>query len=188
MFPTGNIPCARAAHASVSPENNKLFVYGGAVQNGGLAPDILHCLDLSNGINNCNWIDLKTNGPTPGKRYGHSITYLYPNIFIFGGNLGAKLSNDIWTLNIEDLSKLEWYKFDQNMESPPPRMYHSFTTCNHGYARGMLIVFGGRGENNHPTNDVWGFRRHRDGTWDWTKAPVSSNFEPLKRFQVRFLY
>lgn len=157
-------------------------MYGGAVQNGGLAPDILYCLDLTNGITNCFWSEVKTNGPGPGKRYGHTLTYLNPNIFVFGGNLGTKITNDIWTINIED-NKLEWFKFEQGNDSPPPRMYHSFSTCNYGTAKGMLIVFGGRGENNHPTNDIWGFRRHRDGRWDWTKAPYS-NFNPLKRFQV----
>lgn len=186
----GNVPCSRAAHQSCSPENNKLYVYGGAIQNGGLAPDILHCLDMTQGVNNCFWTDVKTTGPTPGKRYGHSMTYLHPNIFIFGGNLGNKTSNDTWTLNLEDPQKLEWAKLEQNSECPPPRMYHTFSTCNYGNAKGMLIVFGGRGENNFPLNDVWGFRRHRDGRWDWTKAPDSkeskSKIDPFKRFQVKF--
>ena len=164
-----------------------MFVYGGAVQNGGLAPDVLHCLDLTKGIGNCYWYDIKSIGRTPGKRYGHSMAYLYPNIFIFGGNLGNNLSNDVWTFNVEDSTKNEWVSLEQNCECPPPRMYHSFTTCNYGSAKGMLIVFGGREESTIPTNDIWGFRKHRDGRWDWTKAP-STSFTPLKRFQVSFYF
>lgn len=34
LNPTGAIPCPRAAHASTSPGNNKLYVYGGAVEHG----------------------------------------------------------------------------------------------------------------------------------------------------------
>ena len=79
----------------------------------------------------------------------------------------------------------EWVKFDACPDMPAPRMYHSFSTCTQGTAKGMLIVFGGRGDNNSPTNDIWGFRKHRTGKWDWTKAPYS-NFTPLKRFQVSF--
>ena len=40
------------------------------------------------------------------------MTYLYPNLFIFGGNVGNKLSNDIWAVNIEDFEILEWFKID----------------------------------------------------------------------------
>ena len=32
--------------------------------------------------------------------------------------------------------------------------------------------------------DTWGLRRHRDGRWDWIKAPYKSNSEePLARYQ-----
>ena len=188
LIPSGTIPCARAAHAACSPENNKLYIYGGAIESGALAPDIIYCLDLTNGMNSCYWMELITSGLTPGKRYGHSMTYFHPYIFIFGGNLGSSLSNDIWSINIEDYTRLEWVKIDQEGECPPPRMYHSFNTCFYGLAKGMLIVFGGRGDNNQPTNDIWGFRRHRNGKWDWTKAPENLQFGPMRRFQVLFLF
>jgi len=32
--------------------------------------------------------------------------------------------------------------------------------------------------------DTWGLRRHRDGRWDWVKAPYKPNTEePLARYQ-----
>ena len=188
LNPYGTIPCSRAAHTACSPENGKLYVYGGAIQNGGLAPDIIHCLDITNGLNNCSWSDLKyKNGNSPGQRYGHAMTFYNQNIFIFGGNNGKEITNDIWMINVDDVNP-EWIKIDQKGDQPEPRMYHTFSTCLYGQAKGMLIVFGGRDTSNQPRNDLWGFRRHRDGRWDWTKAPEYNSFSPLKRFQVRNIF
>lgn len=35
----------------------------------------------------------------------------------------------------------------------------------------MMVIFGGRSLDGQPRNDTWGLRRHRDGKWDWVKAP-----------------
>ena len=32
---------------------------------------------------------------------------------------------------------------------------------------GMIVIFGGRSHNNMAMNDIWGLRKHRDGSWDW---------------------
>lgn len=34
----------------------------------------------------------------------------------------------------------------------------------------MMIVYGGR-KDNKGFHEIWGLRRHRNGTWDWTKPP-----------------
>lgn len=181
LNPSGTIPSERAAHAATSNENNKMFIYGGAEHAGNLASESLHALNLSNGSNSCYWEIIETTGVSPGKRYGHSMAYIHPNVFVFGGNIGTRLSNDIFAISTEQ-DKYEWVKIEPTSELPSPRMYQSFNTCKYGIAKGMIIIFGGRGENHQPLNDIWGFRRHRDGRWDWTKAPYQ-NFSPLKRFQ-----
>ena len=59
----------------------------------------------------------------------------------------------------------------------------------------MMVVFGGRKEsrkdhngsqrelNTTALNDVWGLRKHRDGSWDWVTPPKSSNYNPIPRYQ-----
>ena len=41
----------------------------------------------------------------------------------------------------------------------------------------MMVVYGGRGADGNSLNDTWGLRRHRDGRWDWVKAPYRINSE-----------
>ncbi len=152
-----------------------------------MAPDNLHLLDLTNGEDNCKWITLPTTGVTPGKRYGHSVNYLKPYIVVFGGNVGNRITNDIWLINIDD-GILEWKKLEPTGESPGNRMYHSSAVCRYGGAAGMIIIYGGRNENGTATNDTWGLRKHRNGTWDWVKAPYLNNYVPFKRFQHSILF
>ena len=53
-----------------------------------------------------------------------------------------------------------------------------------GSAMGMMVIFGGRTNDQSALNDTWGLRRHRDGRWDWIKAPYKQNVEePLARYQ-----
>mmetsp|Transcript_13660 Transcript_13660/g.15323 ORF Transcript_13660/g.15323 Transcript_13660/m.15323 type:complete len:320 (-) Transcript_13660:735-1694(-) len=48
----------------------------------------------------------------------------------------------------------------------------------------MMVVFGGRTNDQTALKDSWGLRRHRDGRWDWVKAPYKPNTdEPLSRYQ-----
>lgn len=35
-------------------------------------------------------------------------------------------------------------------------------------------MYGGRGKDGTALNDTWGIRKHRNGTWDWIKAPYKS--------------
>jgi protein phosphatase len=48
----------------------------------------------------------------------------------------------------------------------------------------MMVIFGGRTADQSALKDTWGLRRHRDGRWDWVKAPYKPNTEePLARYQ-----
>lgn len=47
----------------------------------------------------------------------------------------------------------------------------------------MMVIFGGRTSDQSALKDTWGLRRHRDGRWDWVKAPYKpSSDEPLARY------
>lgn len=45
----------------------------------------------------------------------------------------------------------------------------------------MIVIFGGRGVDNNPLGDSWGLVRHRNGCWDWMKAPQKNT--PTARYQ-----
>ncbi len=50
----------------------------------------------------------------------------------------------------------------------------------------MMVTFGGRKKEGQVLNDMWGLRRHRNGTWDWTKAPYKGT--PKDRLQHSSLF
>jgi len=95
---TGISPAARAAHGAVCIEPNKIVIYGGATGSGGLASDELFHLDIREGVGI--WNTISVNHRTPGKRYGHTLTYSKPFLIVFGGNIGDRTVNDCWILNI----------------------------------------------------------------------------------------
>ncbi len=110
------------------------------------------------------------------------MVYAKPYIAIFGGNMGNKITNDIWIINIDE-PRLEWKKLEPTSELPPPRMYHTAAVCKYGGAAGMIVIFGGRSDGSSALNDTWGLRKHRNGSWDWVNAPYRNNVVPLRRFQ-----
>jgi len=101
-------------------------------------------------------------------------------LILFGGNFGNEAVNDVWIFNSEG-QPLQWTKLDLLGELPPTRVYHTSAVCNYGFANGMMVTFGGRKKEGAVLNDMWGLRRHRNGTWDWTKAPYKGT--PKDRLQ-----
>jgi len=188
LDPSGSIPSQRAAHASAYVDPGQVYIYGGATGGGGLSSDDLILLDFRNGDEKATWQSLGVIGVTPGRRYGHSLVYYKPFLLVFGGNTGNEPVNDVWALNLEK-SPLVWNKIDTKSESPPARVYHSASVCTVGSAAGMMVVFGGRTTDGSALADTWGFRRHRDGRWDWVKAPYKSvGLKPLGRYQHSTLF
>ena len=188
LDPSGPIPSQRAAHASAYVEPGQVYIYGGATGGGGLSSDDLILLDFRSGEDRPIWTSLGVIGVTPGRRYGHSLVYYKPFLLVFGGNTGNEPVNDIWALNLEK-SPLVWTRIDTKNESPPARVYHSAAVCNVGSAAGMMVVYGGRSSDGAALSDTWGFRRHRDGRWDWVRAPYKSvGIKPVGRYQHSTLF
>ena len=52
----------------------------------------------------------------------------------------------------------------------------------------MMVCFGGRSAEQATLSDTWGLRRHRDGRWDWVKAPYKSGEAPTPRYQHSTLF
>ena len=76
-------------------------------------------------------------------------------------------------------------KHDSTGTIPVVRVYHSAALCQTGAATGMVVVFGGRTADQTAMNDSWGLRRHRNGVWDWVKAPYKgvNQEQPAARYQ-----
>jgi len=152
---------------------------------GGLASEDLYLLDLKSGEDKSSWAVIPTVGVSPGRRYGHTMVCMKPFVIVFGGVPGNDPTRDVYILNIER-SPFMWIKLEYFKEQPPARAYHSAVQCTTGSAKGMMLVFGGRGLDLNALNDTWGLRKHRDGKWDWVKAEYKSEGEvPIPRFQVK---
>ncbi|XP_953085.1 serine/threonine phosphatase, putative [Theileria annulata] len=195
---TENPPSPRAAHAAACVETMQVVIFGGATGGGALSSDdvlnyipiliyiamyILFLLDLRRD-KQLSWIIVPTTGRSPGRRYGHTMVFSKPNLILIGGNDGQMPSNDVWVLNVEQ-SPFSWNEvtFSPTIQLPPIRVYHSSDLCCEGPANGMIVIFGGRGNESKSLNDLWGLRQHRDGTWDWIEAPINSGNKPDPRYQ-----
>merc|ERR1719163_1272934 len=118
-------------------------------------------------------------GPTPGRRYGHTMIFNKP-LLIVGGNNGQQAECDIWVLDVER-SPFQWNEVQvMHTRLPLPRVYHSAEVCREGPAAGMMVVFGGRTPDNRSLKDTWGLRQHRDGRWDWVEGPTSTGRCPRR--------
>ena len=180
-----SLPKERAAHAAASNDKGQMAIYGGSTTSGGLAEDCLYIFSLNiNDENEGEWTKIKTAGPTPGERYGHSLTYLDPYFILFGGNFNPNLSNDIWIININDNknnnAENQWIKVDYKNDKngvPVERLYHSSLVCNCGKYKNKFMIFGGRDSKNNPLNDLWVLDlKEKEG--EWTKLfPTNSENE-----------
>lgn len=183
---SGEAPGPTAAHAACAIDAGRMVVYGGATGGRSLAADDIYLLDIREPEGA--WGVLSVVGQTPGRRYGHTMSFLRPHLVLFGGNTGNEPANDTWFVNIER-TPLQWQRIDVTGDIPPPRVYHAAAVCVSGTANGMLIVFGGRTTDQSALNDAWGLRKHRDNSWDWLKAPYRpGRVVPLGRYQHSVLF
>ncbi|CAD8156820.1 unnamed protein product [Paramecium pentaurelia] len=184
----GTAPNPRAAHAAVCVDINQIVIYGGATGGGSLASDDLYLLDLRSADDIGQWTVVPVVGTTPGRRYGHTLTFTKPFLIAFGGNTGQEPVNDCWCVNVEK-SPITWVRLECKSEQPIARVYHSASICTNGSANGMVVAYGGRSNDQQALNDAWGLRRHRDGRWDWVRAPYKLDKEqPIGRYQHSTLF
>ncbi len=180
------IPCNRAAHASTKIEKGECLMFGGALVGGNLAKEQLYHLKIDG--NKAIWNELQINGKRPGKRYGHTLCFSKPNVILFGGSTGNETINETWILDLLQ-NKFQWTKIENIGEFPPPRVYHSADLCRFGGATGMMIIFGGRDTKGNTCKEIWGLRKHRNGTWDWTIPPKRNDEDySLGRYQHKSIF
>lgn len=76
-----------------------------------MASDDLFLLDMRGADDSGIFTVVPVVGSTPGRRYGHTLTYTKPFLIVFGGNTGQEPVNDCWCLNVEK-SPFSWVKID----------------------------------------------------------------------------
>ncbi len=111
-------------------------------------------------------------GPTPGKRYGHSLVYINPCIYLFGGNLSSNLlSNDVYFINLNKIP-YSWIKinFSNDLKIPCQRMYHSVCVYDN-----KMIIVGGRSEKDNALNDVWMLYKGNNKKFYWKLCNDNNN-------------
>ena len=131
---------------------------------------------------------IKSQGATPGRRYGHTISFIKPYLVVFGGQASnGEMQNETWILSVKKMPFI-WEKISMS-EHPCERLYHTATLCNTGQVAGMLMIFGGRSKEQVPLNDAWGLRKDVKGkSWEWIKAPYKRPQIPLVRYQHNALF
>ena len=181
------IPSGRAAHAASANNNLQMVIYGGS-DNSGLSDDKLWLLNLSEG-NEGLWTQVQTHGQTPGKRYGHSMSYVEPFFVLFGGNSNSELNNDVWIIDINNnISQWERIIFEKDYLIPCARLYHTCDICNSGNYKGMMIIFGGRDQKEKPLNDIWALNKLENGTWSWEKLELKDEYQLNQRYNHSMVF
>jgi N-acetylneuraminic acid mutarotase len=85
------------------------------------------------------WKNLSVITPnTPSPRAGHGLTSVDSRLFVFGGDNGSSVLNDLYEYNI---SSKKWCYLRINDTQPTPRAGHGFVST-----LGKLYVFGGRND------------------------------------------
>ena len=144
-----HLPKPRAAHASATIKQNMIIYYGGSIGNGQYTNDELWQLEIRH-TKNAIWKQVPIEGQTPGPRYGHSMTYIDPNVFLFGGssifaeNNQKNLLNDVWIFRT-DKTPFNWIKLDIKHSSLlTARLYHTVCVYNKiNPTNSSIVLFGG---------------------------------------------
>ena len=186
-----HLPQPRAAHASATIKKNMVFYYGGSIGNGQYTNDELWQLDIKP-TKDAIWKQVPIEGQTPGARYGHCMTYINPNVFLFGGssNFGQNnkkyFLNDVWILRT-DKTPFNWIKLDIKHSSIlTSRLYH--TVCVYNKINGTnssIVLFGGRNLDNVSLNDLYLLKKRKNkNNYKWKViAPKNNEPSPISRYQ-----
>ena len=85
---TKNLPTPRAAHGATAIDNLQVVIFGGAQAQGCVVDNNLYLLKLMKDETLCQWVKVPVEEPRPNSRYGHTMAYIKPYIFLIGGSIG----------------------------------------------------------------------------------------------------
>lgn len=190
-YVSGDVPVPLRA-MTCTAVGKKLVIFGGG--DGPAYYNDVYVLDTVN----FRWTKPKISGDrVPSKRRAHTACLYKNGIYVFGGGDGVRALNDIWRLDVNDLSKMSWRLICSPSEGtaspnanktltpdgggavgvgsgkdlrPKARGYHTANIVD-----GKLIIFGGS-DGGECFNDVWVYDIE---THIWKAAPVSGTFRRL---------
>lgn len=186
-YVSGDIPVPLRA-MTCTAVGKKLVIFGGG--DGPAYYNDVYVLDTVN----FRWTKPRIIGDrAPSKRRAHTACLYKNGIYVFGGGDGVRALNDIWRLDVNDLSKMNWKLVSGPSEStasnnstkqagnaigvgsgkdlrPKARGYHTANIVD-----GKLIIFGGS-DGGECFNDVWLYDIEE---LIWKAAPVSGTFRRL---------
>jgi hypothetical protein len=165
----GPAPLQRYSH-SCSIVGAKLVLFGGFSFNGYRLND-LSVLDTSRIVrgeeedssSQVEWtrINQESQGTPPCARFAHTATVVGDKIYLFGGNDGQNLFNDMHVLDTETWT---WSPCHTTGEIPLARAGHAAVLVNDA-----CICFFGGGDIHGPTNDLYIFDVD---THEWTRPRI----------------
>ncbi|XP_069481769.1 kelch domain-containing protein 3-like [Ambystoma mexicanum] len=154
-FDLGSLTWQKLSTSGIAPRTLKhsaavvgefIFVFGG-IQDGKVVDDLYMFNTVSH-----NWIPVKTTGSSPGARYGHAVSVVGEQMYLYGGCSEENLY--CTTVYVLDTVTLMWQRCDAKGETPTGRIQHSFT-AHHDKD---IYVFGGTYEcedgKKTPRNDI----------------------------------
>jgi hypothetical protein len=128
----------------------KLVVFGGG--DGPAYYNDVYVLDTVN----FRWTKPRIAGEKkPSKRRAHTACFYKNGIYVFGGGDGVRALNDIWRLDVSDMTKMSWSlvsgadKKGSVEPKPKARGYHTANMVG-----SKLIIFGGS-DGGECFDDVW---------------------------------
>src|SRR6185312_3158085 len=84
------------------------------------------------------WSKPVTFGQVPSPRRAHTTVYYNNCIYVFAGGDGVRALNDVYSLDISDMSNLVWKRLEPEGRAPTSRGYHTSNLVG-----SKMIIYGG---------------------------------------------
>ncbi|XP_065054346.1 leucine-zipper-like transcriptional regulator 1 [Rhopilema esculentum] len=144
----GRIPVARSAHGAVVYKNN-MWIFAGYDGNARLNDMWNICLSDPSP----NWHEVQQQGKRPPTCCNFPITVAKDSMYVFSGQSGAKITNDLFQFNF---AERRWARIATEHllrgTPPPPSRRYGHTMVAHDR---HLYVFGGAADNTLPSDLFW---------------------------------
>lgn len=173
----GDVPVPLRA-MTCTAVGKKLVVFGGG--DGPAYYNDVYVLDTVN----FRWSKPRILGDkVPSKRRAHTACLYKNGVYVFGGGDGVRALNDIWRLDVSDMTKMSWKLISAPSPSadgrspvngkdsrPKARGYHTANMVG-----GKLIIYGGS-DGGECFNDVWVYDVE---THVWKTVGIPTTFRRL---------
>jgi hypothetical protein len=110
-------PSARRGHSAVLADTY-MIIFGGCYMESTCYNDV-HFLDLRTQ----SWIAFPATGEVPSARQGHSAVLYGSVMWVYGGSSSGGYSNELFSLNLESVNRINFRGSGRSTISPPPKLW-----------------------------------------------------------------